>query len=180
MTMVMFTKNREVKGLHQLFLDQIRDLYNVEHQQIRAFPRFAEAALHPEYRTIVNKHFEQTKNHILRLEKIFENLGENPTDRECAAVKALIQKSHDIAEKNYGPRALEAALIAAVQYIEHYEIAGYGAVRSFARQLGDDESANLLQQTLNEEAHMDRLLSELAEYEVNSRAAEVSTRLFHA
>lgn len=103
--MVMFTKNREVKGLHQLFLDQIRDLYSVEHQQIRAFPRFAEAALHTDYRMIVNKHFEQTKNHILRLEKIFENLGENPTDRECAAVKALIQKAHDIAEKNYGPRA---------------------------------------------------------------------------
>ena len=170
----------EAKGLQQLFLDRMRDLYNAESQQIRALPELARAASDLEFRTIINKHLEHTKNQIFRLEQIFERLGEKPDGRECIAMKVLIQDTRQIAFNNYGPCAAEAALVSALQHIEHYEIAGYGTVRSFARQLGDDESANLLQQTLNEEAQADRWLSELAEYEINLRAAEVSASLVHS
>ena len=164
----------EVKGLHRLLLNQMQDLYNAEQKQIQVFPGIALAIVDSEFRAIIDKHFEQTQYQVFRLEQIFEHLGEKPDGRECLAMKVLIQEMQDICRKDYGPCASEAALICALQHIEHYEIVGYGTVRSFARQLGDDASANLLQQTLNEEAQADRWLSELAEYEINLRAAEVS------
>ncbi|HMD53658.1 MAG TPA: DUF892 family protein, partial [Phycisphaerae bacterium] len=148
----------EPKGLHQLYLDQLRSLYNAETQQIPLLAELVQTTTDEECRVIFGKHLEQTNNHVDRLEQIFAQLGEKPEGQQCVLMKALVQEVHEIVLRNYGPYASMAALIGAFQHIEHHEIAGYGTVRSFARQLNEDEAANTLQHTLNEEAQADRWL----------------------
>ena len=163
-----------VKGLHAVYVDQLRDLYDAENQLVKALPKLAEAADNSELKEIIHQHLDQTKYQFVRLEQIFERLGEKPNGRECFAMKGLIQEANDITKRHYEPSTLDAALIAALQRIELYEVSGYGTVRSFARHLCDADAVNLLQQTLNEEAQADRMLTELAESEINSRALETS------
>jgi len=162
----------DAKGLHAVFADQLKDLYNAESQLVKALPKLRDSADNSDLKDAISRHLEQTKHQIIRLEQIFERLDEKPTGQECFAMKGLIQEAYDVGRKHYAPPALDAALIAVLQRIEHYEVAGYGTARSFAKHLGDEESANLLQQTLSEEAQADRVLSELAENEINSRAIE--------
>jgi ferritin-like metal-binding protein YciE len=159
-------------GLHEVYLDELRELYDVEQQLVKALPKFADIAGNIEFRDAIKRHLEQTKYQIIRLEQIFERMGEKPAGQECFVMKVLVQDAYDLNRKDYARGGLDAALLTALQRIEHYEIAGYGAVRSFARQLGHNASANQLQQTLNEKAQADRVLSELAEIDINPLAVQ--------
>lgn len=157
-------------ALQDLFVDQLKDLYNAESQLVKALPKMAKAASNPQLKKAFEQHYEQTQNHVNRLEQIFERLDAKPTGKKCHAMQGLIEEGKEIMEEDFTPEVLDAGLIAAAQKVEHYEIAGYGTVRTFARILGDTEAANLLQETLNEEGATDKKLTSLAESNVNPQA----------
>jgi ferritin-like metal-binding protein YciE len=149
----------KVTTLHELFLDQLRDLYSAENQLTKALPEMAEAAHEPVLRRGFETHLEQTKGHVRRLEQIFSELGEKPTGKTCAAMEGLIKEGKETINENATPQVKDAALIAAAQRVEHYEIAGYGTVRTYANLMGHGEAAALLQSTLDEEAATDKKLT---------------------
>ena len=130
----------------------------------------AKHASHQELKQAFEDHLEQTKEHVERLDEIFKRLDERPTGKTCKGMKGLIEEGSEILEKDGDASVLDAALIGAAQRVEHYEIAGYGTVRTFANMLGENEATELLQQTLDEEGEADKLLTELAESVVNVEA----------
>jgi ferritin-like metal-binding protein YciE len=150
--------------LHELYVEQLRDLYSAENQLVKALPKMAEAATTDELRTAFEEHLEQTQGHVQRLETIFENLGEKPTGEKCKGMEGLVEEGSEVIENDdFEGELKDAALIAAAQRVEHYEIAGYGTVRTFASLLEDDEAVELLEQTLEEEKETDQKLTEIAE-----------------
>jgi ferritin-like metal-binding protein YciE len=150
--------------LHELYVEQLRDLYSAENQLVKALPKMAEAATTDELRTAFEEHLEQTQGHVQRLETIFENLGEKPTGEKCKGMEGLVAEGSEVIENDdFEGELKDAALIAAAQRVEHYEIAGYGTVRTFASLLEDDEAVELLEQTLEEEKETDQKLTEIAE-----------------
>ena len=150
--------------LHELYVEQLRDLYSAENQLVKALPKMAEAATTDELRTAFEEHLEQTQGHVQRLETIFENLGEKPTGEKCKGMEGLVKEGSDVIENDdFEGEVKDAALIAAAQRVEHYEIAGYGTVRTFASLLEDDEAVELLEQTLEEEKETDQRLTDIAE-----------------
>jgi ferritin-like metal-binding protein YciE len=150
--------------LHELYVEQLRDLYSAENQLVKALPKMAEAATTDELRTAFEEHLEQTQGHVQRLETIFENLGEKPTGEKCKGMAGLVEEGSEVIENDdFEGELKDAALIAAAQRVEHYEIAGYGTVRTFASLLEDDEAVELLEQTLEEEKETDQKLTEIAE-----------------
>jgi ferritin-like metal-binding protein YciE len=150
--------------LHELYIEQLRDLYSAENQLVKALPKMAEAATTDELRTAFEEHLEQTQGHVQRLETIFENLGEKPTGEKCKGMEGLVAEGSEVIENDdFEGELKDAALIAAAQRVEHYEIAGYGTVRTFASLLEDDEAVELLEQTLEEEKETDQKLTEIAE-----------------
>jgi ferritin-like metal-binding protein YciE len=152
----------KLESLHDLFVDELKDLYNAETQLTKALPKLAKAAASDELRTAFEDHLEETEHQVERLETIFKQLEENPKGKRCKAMSGLIEEGAEMIEVD-GPDAVrDAALIAAAQRVEHYEMAGYGTVRTYAQLLGFDEAANLLQETLDEEAAADEKLNELA------------------
>jgi len=153
----------KINTLEDLFVEQLRDLYNAENQLIKALPKMAKAAHAQKLKEGFEHHLEQTKEHANRLEKIFKELDEKPTGKTCKAMKGLVEEGAETIEENATPEAKDAALIAAAQRVEHYEIAGYGSVRTFAKLLGHDQAAKVLQTTLDEEAETDKTLTKLAE-----------------
>jgi len=155
-------------SLQQLYVEQLKDLYNAENQLVKALPKMAKAAKSEELREGFEQHLQQTKGHVQRLEQIFGAMDESPKGRKCAGMQGLVQEGEEVIEENTDD-ALDAGLIAAAQRVEHYEIAGYGSVRTFAELLGESEAVNLLQQTLDEEKETDEKLTEIAK-EVNSEA----------
>ena len=157
-------------SLHDLYVDELKDLYNAENQLLKALPKMAKAATHPDLQAAFTEHLEVTEGQVERLETIFKELGEKPTGKKCKAMEGLIEEGKDLIKEDAAPTVLDAALIAAAQRVEHYEIAGYGCVRTFARLLGYSQAEDLLQQTLNEEAEADQKLSELAESVINIEA----------
>lgn len=160
-----------VKTFDELSLEGLKDLYDAEHQITEALPLMAKAATSPELQKAFNTHLEQTKNQITRLEKVFELLGEKAERKTCVATKGLIAEGKEhMKETEKGP-LLDAAMIEGAQKIEHYEIAAYGTARTYATQAGQDEIANLLDQTLQEEGDTDKLLTRIAESVVNRKAA---------
>lgn len=164
----------KLTSFEDLYLAELQDLYSAEKQLIRALPKLAKAADAQELAGAFEEHLEQTKVHLERLETILENLGKKPGREKCEAMAGLITEGQELIEKEPEPRILDAGLIVAAQKVEHYEIAGYGGVRTFARLLGRDEDAELLQQTLDEEKDTDHRLNEIAESFVNSRAMSVA------
>jgi ferritin-like metal-binding protein YciE len=161
----------QLEALQDLFVEQLRDLYNAENQLVKALPKMAKAASSEQLSQSFLDHLEETKGHVDRLAQIFENLGKKPTGKTCKAMQGLIEEGKEAMEEDAEPEVMDAALIAAAQRVEHYEMAGYGTVRSFAKLLGDAEAAKLLQQTLDEEGACDKKLTKLAE-SINVEAAE--------
>lgn len=150
---------------------QLRDLYSAEEQLIDALPKMAEAASSPSLKSALQNHLAETKRHKSRLEQAFKLLGKEVQSETCDAMQGLISEGGEIMSAEGEPEVRDAALIAAGQRVEHYEMAGYGCARAFARQLGHESVANLLKQTLDEERQADRKLTEVAENFVNEAAA---------
>ena len=149
-------------ALKELYIDELRDIYNAENQLVKALPKMAKAATSDELRAGFEEHLEQTKGHVARLEKIFENLGEKPTGKKCKGMEGLVEEGQEMIEEQEG-ETLDAGLISAAQRVEHYEIAAYGCVRTYANLLGETDAAKLLEHTLEEEKETDRKLTKLAE-----------------
>jgi len=152
-----------LESLNDLWLDQLRDLYDAENQLIKALPKMAEAANSEELREGIERHLEQTKGHAQRIEMIFENLGDKAKGKKCKGMEGLIKEGSETLNEEMDPDVKDAAIIAAAQRVEHYEIAGYGTARTYANLLGEREAASLLEQTLQEEKDTDAKLNELAE-----------------
>jgi ferritin-like metal-binding protein YciE len=156
--------------LKTLYTNELRDLYNAEQQLVKALPKMAKAAASEELQDAFEKHLEQTKTHVERLEEVFEELGEKPKGKTCKAMKGLIDEGSEMLHGNGDDSVIDAGIIVAAQKVEHYEMAGYGSVRTFAQLLGQDKSADLLQTTLEEESEANELLNKLAEDIVNPEA----------
>jgi ferritin-like metal-binding protein YciE len=152
-----------VESLNELFIEQLRDLYDAENQLIKALPKMAQGANSEELREAIEEHLEQTKGHAQRIETIFENLGEKAKAKKCKGMEGLIKEGSETLDEDMDPDVKDAAIIAAAQRVEHYEIAGYGTARTMASLIGEDEAASLLEETLNEEKETDSKLTELAE-----------------
>lgn len=153
----------KAETLQDLYLEQLKDLYDAENQLIKALPKMAKAATSPELRNAFEEHLEQTKGHAQRIETIFEGMGEKAKGQKCKAMEGLVKEGSEVIEEDMEEGVKDAALIAAAQRVEHYEMAGYGCVRTYANLLGDTEAANLLEQTLEEEKKADELLGGIAE-----------------
>lgn len=161
------------KDLRELYIDELKDLYNAETQLVKALPKMAKAASSDELRQGFEDHLEQTKGHVERLEKIFESLDESPKGKKCAGMEGLVEEGSEIMDEDYEGAVLDAALIGAAQRVEHYEIAGYGTVAEFAEILGESEHVTLLNETLEEEKETDNKLTELAK-EINPQANDAA------
>jgi ferritin-like metal-binding protein YciE len=162
--------NYEFNNLNDLFIEQLEDLYDAENRLTEALPKMASAASSPDLRNAFNMHLEQTKVHARRLEQIFGQLGCQPKRETCKAMQGLISEGSEMISAKGDPAVRDAALIAAAQRVEHYEMAGYGTVRNFAAHLGLQDVARTLQQTLDEEGETDKKLTRLAESGINSVA----------
>jgi len=152
----------ETNALKELYIDELRDIYNAENQLVKALPKMAKAATSNELRAGFEGHLEQTKGHVQRLEEIFNELGEKPTGKKCKGMEGLIEEGKEMIEEQEG-EVLDAGLISAAQRVEHYEIAAYGCVRTYANLLGETNAAELLEETLQEEKDTDSKLTQLAE-----------------
>jgi ferritin-like metal-binding protein YciE len=153
----------EIDSLEKLYVDELKDLYSAEKQLVQALPRMAKKAMNPQLRAGFEEHLEVTKKQVERLDQIFERLERSPRGKKCKAMEGLIEEGKEMMQEDMEPEVMDAALIAAAQRIEHYEIAGYGTVRTYARLLGQEEDARLLQLTLDEEGNTDKKLTQLAE-----------------
>ena len=156
--------------LKTLYINELKDLYNAEGQLLKALPKMAKAAASDELQEAFEKHLEQTKAHVDRLEEVFEDIGEKPKGKTCKAMKGLIEEGSEILKEDGEESVIDAGIIVAAQKVEHYEIASYGSVRTFAQLLGKDRSADLLQRTLDEESEANEVLNKLAEDIVNPEA----------
>jgi ferritin-like metal-binding protein YciE len=156
--------------LEKLYINELRDLYSAENQLLKALPKMAKGASSPELKDAFQKHLEQTKGHVERLEQLFEQLDESPKGKTCHGMKGLIEEGSEILTEDGENSVLDAGIIVAAQKVEHYEIASYGSVRTFANLLGKDEAAGLLKSTLDEESETNEILNRLAEGIVNPEA----------
>ncbi|MGA8271323.1 MAG: ferritin-like domain-containing protein [Candidatus Sulfotelmatobacter sp.] len=150
------------KGLKELYIDELQDLYSAENQLVKALPKMAKGAASDELRQGFEEHLEQTKGHVQRLEQIFEALGESPKGKKCKGMEGLIEEGSEVLEDDYEGNILDAALIGAAQRVEHYEMAGYGTVRAMAEVLAENKHVSLLAKTLEEEKETDEKLTQLA------------------
>jgi len=157
----------ELESLRDLYVDELRDVYNAEKQILKALPRMAKKATHDELRNAFEDHITVTEEQVRRLETIFDDLGMPSRGKKCLGMEGLIAEGKEMMNEDAEPEVLDAALISAAQRVEHYEIAAYGTLRTYARQLGFENHAELLQRTLDEEGATDKLLSQIAESSVN-------------
>jgi len=162
----------QLEHLMDLYVDELRDVYNAEKQILRALPQLAQKAAHEELRTAFDNHRAVTEEQVKRLETIFDDLKLAPTGKKCLGMEGLIAEGEEIIQEKADPDVLDAAMISSAQRVEHYEIAAYGTLRTYADQLGLKDHARLLQQTLDEEGDANKLLTKIAEQRVN-RDAEV-------
>ena len=158
--------------IEELYVEELKDLYSAENQILKALPKMIKAATHDELKDALETHRQQTEMHVRRLERIFDELGESPKGKKCHGMEGVIAEGADLIDERPAPTVLDAGLISAAQHVEHYEMAGYGSVRTWAQQLGFDGHARLLQQTFDEERETDELLTELAEQSINLDAEE--------
>ena len=160
----------KLNTLRDLYVEQLQDLYSAETQLVEALPKMAKAATHPQLQAAFQQHLAETQQQVQRLEQVFQQLGQKPGGHTCKAMQGLIAEGQEMIKMKGDPAAIDAGLIAAAQRVEHYEIAGYGCVRTYAQQLGDQQNMALLQQTLDEEGMTDKKLTAIAEQVVNIEA----------
>lgn len=156
-----------MQTLQELYTDQLRDIYDAENQLVNALPKFAQAATSPKLRQAFNRHLDQTRNHVTRLERIFDMMNISPRGKTCEAMKGLVREGNEAINERGDASVKDAALIAAAQRVEHYEIAAYGTVCAYAEELSDDQAHSLLSETLKEEKRTDAKLTELAVNSIN-------------
>ena len=159
-------------SLRDLYVEQLKDLYSAETQILKALPMMAERAHNPELKAAFQEHERVTHDQVKRLETIFDGLGEKPGGHHCKGMEGLLKEGQEMIKEKGDPDTIDAGLIAAAQRVEHYEIAGYGCVRTYAERLGMQDHARTLQQTLDEEGQTDHRLTALAERIINPRAAD--------
>ena len=165
----------KLKDLHSLFIHELKDLYSAEKQLTKALPKMAKAASHEELRHAFEEHLHETESQIERLNQVFEELDITPRGHKCTAMEGLIDEAKELLEGEVESHVLDAALICAAQRVEHYEIAGYGSVRSLAEQLGMRDLASELQATLDEEKKTNEKLNQLALGRINEEAMSASS-----
>jgi ferritin-like metal-binding protein YciE len=161
----------DIDSLGSLYVDELKDLYNAEQQILKALPKMIKAAEHGELKRAFETHLRQTEMHAERLEQICADLGVTPKGKKCIGMEGVIKEGSELISEKPEPDVLDAGLISAAQHVEHYEMAGYGTVRTWAERLGHDRHAALLQLTLDEERETDELLTRLAEQTINADAA---------
>jgi ferritin-like metal-binding protein YciE len=161
----------EMESLRDLFVEQLKDLYSAENQIVKALPKMIKTASSTELKSAFQEHLEQTKGQIERLDQIFEEIDESPRGKKCKGMEGLLAEGKELMEEDAEPDVMDAGLIAAAQHVEHYEIAGYGCVRTYAQLLGMENAEKLLQQTLDEEKETDEILTGLSE-NINVQAEE--------
>jgi ferritin-like metal-binding protein YciE len=161
----------ELDSLQALYVNDLKDLYSAEKQILKALPKMIKAASHEELAATFSEHLRVTERQVERLERIFADLDESPRGKKCMGMEGLIEEAQELLKEKPEPEVLDAGLISKAQHVEHYEIAGYGTVRTYAEQLGLTKHAELLQQTLDEEGEADKRLSALAEASINVEAA---------
>jgi ferritin-like metal-binding protein YciE len=169
--MALFGSSAALNSFEDMFLEQLEDLYDAEQRLTKALPKMAAAAHNSALKSAFQEHLRQTEGHVSRLERAFQTLGKSVKHKTCEAMKGLITEGEEIVSSNGQADVKDAALIAAAQRVEHYEIAGYGTARTFAQRLGRQDVARLLQQTLEEEEATDKKLTGLAEQSINPKAA---------
>ena len=162
----------QMDSMEKLYVDQLRDIYDAENQLVRALPKMAKAATSGELRTAFEGHLEKTRGHVRRLDEIFRTLGHPSKGKSCKAMVGLIEEGEEMVKSDSEPSVKDAGLIAAAQKVEHYEIASYGTLRTFAEFRGDRQAAQSLQETLDEEYEADKTLTQVAESHINVQAAE--------
>jgi ferritin-like metal-binding protein YciE len=160
----------QADSLRDLYVEELKDVLNAERQLVKALPKMAAQATSGELRAAFEEHRIVTEEQVRRLETIFDDLGQAPRGKRCLGMEGLIAESEEMIQEDMEPEVLDAALIASAQRVEHYEIAAYGTLRTYARQLGLDNHAELLQRTLDEEGEADKLLTQIAESSVNLEA----------
>jgi ferritin-like metal-binding protein YciE len=156
----------KLESLRELFIEELQDLYSAENQILEALPKMIEEASSPDLKAGFTKHLEQTRQHVSRLDQIFDQLGDDVDreDKTCKGMKGIIKDAEELLKTDAEPEVLDAGMIAGAQRVEHYEIAGYGTVRTYAQLLGRNEWAQLLEQTLQEEKDTDQKLNQLASH----------------
>jgi ferritin-like metal-binding protein YciE len=164
----------DAKTLKDAFLDELRDAYDFEKQLTKALPKMAKAATSPDLRTAFEAHLEETRGQITRLEAAFASLDEKVRGKHCDGIAGIIEEGKSVMEEDFDDATMDACLIAGGQRAEHYEMAAYGSLIAWARALGHEEAADLLQENLDEEKAADKKLSSLAEGGVNQEAADAS------
>ena len=164
----------KLQTLQDLYLSELRDLYSAEHQIIDALPKVIEKVETAELRTALKDHLEQTRNHVARLEQVFEMHGEPAKKQKCKGMEGVLDEGAEMLAKDATPAVRDAAAISACQRVEHYEISAYGTVRTYAKQLGHDRAASLLDQTLKEESAADEKLTKIANSRVNVQATRTA------
>jgi ferritin-like metal-binding protein YciE len=162
-------------SLQSLFLEELKDIYHAEKQLVQALPRLAKAAGTPELQQAFSNHLAETEGHVERLERIFKDLGQAARGKRCKGMEGLLEEGKEIMQEDGEGPVIDAALIAAAQRVEHYEIAVYGCLRTYARLLGHENAAKLLAETLAEEEAADEKLNTIAERRVNADAAAVGS-----
>jgi ferritin-like metal-binding protein YciE len=162
----------KIKNLQDLYIEELRDIYSAETQILKALPKMVDAATSDELRSALDDHLEQTKEQVERLDEVFQSLGANPKGKKCAAMEGLIKEADERLEEDMDENVRDAAIIGACQRVEHYEIAAYGTVCTYAKLLDRDDDLDLLGQTLDEEKEADETLTDIAESSINVEAAE--------
>jgi ferritin-like metal-binding protein YciE len=158
--------------LEDLYIDLLKDLYSAEKQLVKALPKLAKNAQSPDLQKAFQEHLKQTEGQVERIERIFSDLGGSPRGKKCVGMEGIIEECNELLKEDVEPDVLDAGLIAAAQRAEHYEIAGYGAARTWARRLGYHDVSQLLQQTLEEESMANEKLTQIAESHVNVEAMQ--------
>ena len=164
----------KLDSLRTLWIEEMRDLYNAENQLLKALPKMAKRASTPELKEAFESHLGETQTHVERLEEIFAKLGKKPGGKTCKAMKGLVEEGSEMLKEDGPDSVIDAGIIAAAQRVEHYEIAGYGCVRTYAQLLGEKKAVQLLQQTLDEEGETDKTLTKLAKT-INVEAEKAPT-----
>ena len=162
----------EMDTLRELYVEGLKDLWSAENQILKGLPRMIKAASHPQLTRTFTRHEAQTRQQVKRIERIMKELGESPRGKKCVGMEGLIEEAKELLAEKPEPNVLDAGLINAAQHVEHYEIAGYGTARTWARLLGYENQAALLEQTLEEEKQTDLLLTDIATSQINIEAEQ--------
>jgi ferritin-like metal-binding protein YciE len=161
-----------METLHDLFTDEMKDMFSAETQLTKALPRMAKNATNPQLKRAFEQHLKETEEHVRRIERLAAELDIKPRGKKCMGMEGLIEEGKEVMNEAKDPDVMDAGLIGAAQKVEHYEIAGYGTARTYAQLLGNEEAARLLQETLDEEGETDKKLTALAESLINVEAAQ--------